>query len=201
MSVKELLGEELFEQVSEKLGEDTELIVNDGNYIPREKLNEKSEKVEALEKQLNERDQQIEQLKEDTNATDELKQKIEKLQEENENTKQELQQKLEKTRLESELDKKLLKEQARNPKAVKALLDMEQVKLTDDGVVGLDEQLKNIKESDDYLFGDNSSKAGDDFKGRGGGQGTLTMEQIDNMSEDEINENWDEVSKVLSNQK
>ena len=152
MSLKELLGEELFEQVNEKLDDDTKLIVNDGNYIPKEKFDEKSEKVAALEKQISQRDEQIEQLKEDTNASDELKSKIEELQEKNEKTKTELQKKLEQQKLDSEIDKALLKRKARNPKAVKALLEMDKVEVTDEGVNGLDEQLESLEESDDYLF-------------------------------------------------
>ena len=144
MSLKELLGEELFEQVNEKLDDDTKLIVNDGNYIPKEKFDEKSEKVAALEKQISQRDEQIEQLKEDTNTSEELKSKIEELQEKNEKTKTELQEKLEQQKLDSEIDKALLKNKARNPKAVKALLEMDKVELTDDGVKGL-ESIEIIK--------------------------------------------------------
>ena len=203
MSLKELLGEELFEQVNEKLDDDTKLIVNDGNYIPKEKFDEKSEKVAALEKQISQRDEQIEQLKEDTNASEELKSKIEELQEKNEKTKTELQEKLEQQKLDSEIDKALLKNKARNPKAVKALLEMDKVELTDDGVKGLEDQLKSLKENDDYLFEleNNSSSAGDDFKGGNKGGTTITMEQVDNMTEEEINDNWEAVSKVLSQQK
>lgn len=43
---------------------------------------------------------------------------------------------------------------AKNAKAVKALLDLENLKLneTDGSIIGLDDQLKKIKESNDYLF-------------------------------------------------
>ena len=128
---------------------------------------------------------------------DELKSKIEELQEQNEKTKEELSNKLQQQRMESEIDKALLKNKARNPKAVKALLDLESVELNDDGVKGLDDQLNKIKESESYLFEqeDNSSAGGNDF--RGGGDKPLTMAQVDQMSEKEINDNWDEVSKVL----
>jgi len=202
MSLKELLGEELFEQVNEKLDDDTKLIVNDGNYIPKEKFDEKSEKVAALEKQISQRDEQIEQLKEDTNASEELKSKIEELQEKNEKTQTELQEKLEQQRLDSEIDKALLKRKARNPKAVKALLDMDKIEATDDGINGLDKQLETLEESDEYLFEleNNSSSAGDDFKGGNKGGTTITMEQVDSMTEEEINDNWEAVSKVLSQQ-
>lgn len=152
MSLEKLLGKELFNQVNEKLGEDQKLIVNDGQYIPKETFDEKVKKVNALEEQIEQRDSQIEQLKEDTNASKELKAKIEELQEKNEQTQTELQEKLKQQKLESEIDKALLKNKARNPKAVKALLEMDKVEVTDEGVNGLNEQLESIKENDDYLF-------------------------------------------------
>ena len=197
MGLKDKLGEELFTQANEKLGEDEKLILNDGSYIPKEKFDEANEKAKQLENQISERDKQIEQLKNDTQASDELKSKIEELQEQNEKTKEELSNKLQQQRMESEIDKALLKNKARNPKAVKALLDLESVELNDDGVKGLDDQLNKIKESESYLFEqeDNSSAGGNDF--RGGGDKPLTMAQVDQMSEKEINDNWDEVSKVL----
>lgn len=200
--LQEKIGEELFEQVQENLEENEELILNDGTYIPRERLNDKQDKIEMLENQLEERDNQIEQLKEDTNATEELQNKIEELQEKNEQTRENLQQQLQQQKKEDEIEKALLKNKARNPQAVKALLDMENVELTDDGEVkGLENQLQDLQEEESYLFEgeDEGSKAGDDFKG-GGDEGKLTEQEIDNMSEEEINENWEEVSKVLENQ-
>lgn len=204
MDLKELLGEELFQQVNEKIEtaeDDVKLMVNDGSYVPRERLNDKNDKIELLEQQIKERDNQIEQLKNDTQTSEELQQKIEELQEKNEQTQKELEEKLQQQTLESEIDKALLKNNARNPQAVKALLDMEEVKLTDDGgVKGLDNQLEKLQEEESYLFAEEGGPAGgDEFKG-GSGSGGLTMRDIDRMNEDEINENWEEVQKVLQNQ-
>ncbi len=181
MGLKEILGEELYEQVNEKLDDDTKLIINDGKYVPKDTFNEINEEAKILKEQISERDKQIEQLKEDTNATEELKTKIEELQEKNEQTQTELQQKLEQQRLESEIDKALLVNKARNPKAVKALLKTDELELTDDGLKGLDNQLEKIKESDDYLFEGDTNKepsGGDEFKGGGGGDdlGHMSME-------------------------
>jgi len=57
-------------------------------------------------------------------------------------------------RFDHALDGVLTGVKARNPKAVKALLDMENLKLNEaDGtIVGLEDQLKKIKEANDYLF-------------------------------------------------
>lgn len=43
---------------------------------------------------------------------------------------------------------------AKNSKAVKALLDSDGLKLNGESIVGLDEQLKSIKEENGYLFND-----------------------------------------------
>lgn len=45
---------------------------------------------------------------------------------------------------------------AKNSKAVKALLDNDGLKLNGESIVGLDEQLKTIKEENGYLFNDDS---------------------------------------------
>jgi len=41
---------------------------------------------------------------------------------------------------------------AKNPKAVKALLDMDALKYNEGKIIGLEEQLKAIQEKEDYLF-------------------------------------------------
>lgn len=51
------------------------------------------------------------------------------------------------------LDGALTGAKAKNAKAVKALLNLDNLKLADDGkIIGLDDQLKTVKESNDYLF-------------------------------------------------
>ena len=57
-------------------------------------------------------------------------------------------------KLGSALDLALVAGKAKNPKLVKAALDMEKIKLDGDKVLGLDEQLESIRKSDPYLFDD-----------------------------------------------
>jgi chromosome segregation ATPase len=172
MGLKDLLGEELYQQVQEQLEEDTDLIVNDGNYIPREKLNEKNDKIEMLEGQLddvkgqvNERDTQLEQLKNDTQASEELKSRIEELEAQNQEQKEEYenkiqqqeeeyQNKIEQQNFENSLELALRDAQAKNPQAVKALLDTEEIKFDGDKLLGLEDQIESLKENESYLFGE-----------------------------------------------
>jgi hypothetical protein len=76
------------------------------------------------------------------------------LQAENQKAAEEWQAKMAQMQLDFAIDKALTAAKAKNAKAVKALLDMEKVKLDGDQLLGLDDQLKAIKESDPYLFGE-----------------------------------------------
>ena len=53
---------------------------------------------------------------------------------------------------ESALDIALAGKKAKNPKAVKALLNMDSIKLDGDKLTGLDDQLEALLKSDSYLF-------------------------------------------------
>ncbi len=57
------------------------------------------------------------------------------------------------------LDGALKSAGAKNSKAVKALLDEAGLKLNGENIVGLDEQLKSIKEENGYLFNDDKQPA------------------------------------------
>ena len=175
MDLKKLLGEELFEQVEAKLKEvddkDVELFIaseNDGDFVRRNRLNEESDKVKELRSQLQDYDTQIEELKKHADASSELQDKIKEIQDAKKEEVESLNNKLRQKTLDNEVEKELIKRKARNPKAVKALLDNDTIKLEeDDSVVGLSEQLDKLQESDDYLFESaearKKKKAGDDF--------------------------------------
>lgn len=186
MTLKELLGEELMKQVQEKLDKaegNVKLLLNDGNYLPRERLNEKTEKITLLEgqleeskKQLTERDNQLEQLKNDSQASEQLKVRITELETQNRKTAEEyedkikqqdeeFQIKLEKQKFDSALELALRDGKAKNPKAVKALLDTEKIKLDGENLLGFEDQLKVLRESDPYLFGE------DNISGKKPGEG------------------------------
>ncbi len=203
MRLKDLLGEELYNQVMSKLDEDTKLIANDGSYVPRDTLNEKTEKIKLLEGQLEdtktqlaERDKQLEQLKNDTQASEELKARITELENQNKKQKeefeskskeqdQEFQSKLEQQKFDAALELALRDAEAKNPKAVKALLDTEKIKLDGETLLGLDDQLKNLKENDSYLFGQEQIKG---KKINNNGKTVITgptQEELDKMSDED----------------
>lgn len=158
MDLKELLGEELYSQVEEKAGKHKLAVVSDGNWFPKEKFDEKNEDVKELKRQLEERDTQLNQLSKKAKGNEELEQQIKQLQEDNKQATEEYQQKLEKQAFDFALEKAISEAKARNPKAVKALLNTEVIKLDGEKLIGFDEQLKGLQESDAYLFGTEETK-------------------------------------------
>ena len=117
----------------------------------KEEVEPLKEEVENYKQQINERDNQLEELSKNAKGSDELKEQLEELKKQNEQTKQEYEEQLQKQQFDFTLDKKLSNE-VKNSKAVKALLDLETIKVDNGDVKGLDEQLNSLKESDPYLF-------------------------------------------------
>jgi len=154
--LKAIVGEELFTKIEEYLGE-KKIILNDGSYIPREKFNTVNEQVKDLKVQLGERDDQLAELKKQVKDNEELTAQIEKLQEENKKVKEDSESKIKGQHFDFLLELKLRDYKVKNVKAVKALLATDKLKLNDDETfTGLEEQIKTLKETDEYLFGEDT---------------------------------------------
>lgn len=149
--LKELLGEELFSQVKEKLGE-TKVMVDDGNFVPKARLDQVIGERNDLKEQLKERDNQLEDLKKQAGESEELKNKIQALQDQNEQTVNDYEGKLQEQAFNFAVDRALNEDKANPVKAVKALLDLEKIKLDGEELFGLEEQMKGIKENYPHLF-------------------------------------------------
>lgn len=136
--------------------------------------------VNDLTEQLGDRDKQLKELKKvDPKA---LQDEIDRLEELNETTANEYQEKLDQQAFDFKLERSLVNAGVRNPKAVKALLDTESIKLDGEKLLGLDGQLEALKETDDYLFqSDNSEKDPqivNPGNPNGGGNGAMTKADI-----------------------
>lgn len=152
-------------------------------------LKEKANQVDGLESQIEDykvqiedRDQQLETLSKQVKDNEELENTISQMKEDNEATVQEMQEKIEQQAFDHSLENALNSAGVRNTKAVKALLDVESIKLDGDKLLGLDTQLESLKESDEYLFqqGQTSNNPQIVAGGNpdGGGNPTLTKESI-----------------------
>lgn len=152
MDLKELLGEELYSQVMEKAGDQKIDIVSNGNWFPKSKFDEVNENAKELKKQLKDRDTQLAELGDKAKGNEELTAKIQELTDLNQKTVQDYETKIQNQAFDFALKSALTGAKARNPKAVEALLDRENLKLDGDKLIGLDDQLKSLQESDSYLF-------------------------------------------------
>jgi|SRR5690625_565845 len=152
MDLKELLGEELYNQVIEKAGDEKIAVVSDGSYIPKTKFDEKITEVKNYKQQLEDRDKQLDDLSKQVKDSKELTDEIDRIKGENKTATQELKDKLDQQAFDFSLEKSLSAAKVKNSKAVKALLDTDSIKLDGEKLLGLDDQLKAIKESDAYLF-------------------------------------------------
>lgn len=152
-----------------------------GKMIPKSRLDEKIAEVNDYKQQLADRDTQLTELQLKAQGNEELQAQIQALQQQNEQAKVEYQQQLQQKEFDFALTEALRDAKAKNPKAVKALLDMETVKFVDGKLIGLDEQLTALKASDDYLFTSDKLKGGTPPQG-GTPPTTVTKEQFDSMS-------------------
>jgi len=116
------------------------------------------EAKKKLESTIAEYDKQLEELKKvDAEG---LKAKIEELQTANTTAKTEYENQLKQIKLDAALETRLIKEGAVNTKAVKALLDVSKISLDGENLVGLDEQLKALKESEKWAFSTQQNPTG-----------------------------------------
>ncbi|WP_255452435.1 Scaffolding protein [Sporosarcina sp. ANT_H38] len=128
------------------------IIAGYGAMIPKSRFDEVNAAKKQLDTDLAARDTQLEELKKTAGASEELKAEIVKLQGENTTTKTEYEDKIQKQSYEFALERALTDAKVKNPKAIKALLNTEAIKLDGEKLLGLDEQLKTLSESDGYLF-------------------------------------------------
>lgn len=182
MKLSELLSDEVLKQVKSELSEkdeDVDLLVNtsDNEYVPRERLNDKSDQIETLKDQLDDRKQQLKTLKEDSQTSQELKEKIEKMENQHEEELEQLESEMQQKTKRSEVRIALAQEDARNVDAVESLLDMDEIEVDGDEISGLEDQLEGLKESESYLFDESEGEEGGGAE-RSGGEFSGSKEDI-----------------------
>lgn len=111
------------------------------------------EENNALKAQIAERDKDLKNLRKNTKDNEELSNSYKKLETKYKNDTADLTNKLNQTRLTSAVDRALSASKVRDTKAIKGFLDMDKVKLDDQGnLSGLDEQIKEIRQTAPYIF-------------------------------------------------
>lgn len=118
----------------------------------KSKLTTAETELSSLKKQLEEANQQIESFK--GMNIDQIKAAAEEWKAKAEQAQNDAQAQIQQLKFEHALDQALTGAKARNPKAVRALLQMDALKLNeaDGSIVGLKEQLEKLQSEADYLF-------------------------------------------------
>ncbi|WP_415876381.1 phage scaffolding protein, partial [Clostridium sp.] len=142
--LNEIIGEDAFKALPESTRnkyKDIDFVDKTG-YVEKSELDTANNSIKEYKKQLKDRDKQLETLKEKAKGNEQLTAEIEKLKEENRNVAKEYEAKIEKLNFDTKLDKALTNAKAKNPKTVKALLNLENLKLDGEDIIGLKEQLE-----------------------------------------------------------
>ncbi len=142
----------------EKLGLTAEqidkIMAENGKDIEKHKTGAETAKseLEAMKVQLGEANKTIEGFK--AMNVDQIKASADDYKAKFEQAQKDATAQLQQLKFDHSLDGALGTAKAKNAKAVKALLDMANLKLNeaDGSIVGLDDQLKKIKEANDFLF-------------------------------------------------
>ena len=122
-------------------------------YVLKEEYDVLKGEIKVHQDKATELSNTVKTLQKDVDASEALKLKLEDLQ----NNLTAKDKEIEKVKFDYKLEAKMKEVGAKNVKAIKALIDMEQVKLGEDGnLEGFDAQIETLKESDAYLFEDMS---------------------------------------------
>lgn len=150
-----------------------------GKMIPKSRLDDKIAEVNDYKNQLADRDTQLADLQSKATGNADLQAQITALQEQNTQAKTDFEAQLKQKDFDIALTDALRDAKAKNPKAVKALLDVSAVTIVDGKLQGLDEQLTALKASEDYLFTTDKLKGG--TPPQGGTPPPITKEQFSQM--------------------
>jgi len=152
--LKELLGDLYTKEIGEKVGDVKLIKLEEGKYIPVDKFNAKLEEVKQQKEQLDDYKKQLKDLEKKAKGNEELESEIKSLRADNEKKDTDYQATIAAKDKDFAIQTGIKDAQGKNVKAIKALLDMDKITVSDAGINGLKDQLDKLKESDAYLFGE-----------------------------------------------
>ncbi|MEM5780435.1 MAG: phage scaffolding protein [Lawsonibacter sp.] len=143
--LKTILGDQYTEDIDKKVSTEIGKV-----FVSKTDFNTVNEEKKTLTGQIKERDAQLEELKK-VDAPG-LQAKIAELQSANTAAQQKYDADLKAAKLDFALESRLSREGAVNTRAVRALLDASKISLDGENLVGLDDQLKTLKEKETWAF-------------------------------------------------
>jgi len=156
-------------------------------FIPKVRFDEVNEAKKDLEQQIKDMDKQLKDLGDKAKGNEELTKQIEDLQEANKKAIKDYEEKLKQQAFDFAVESAILNVKGKdvNPKAIKALLKLDNIKLDGDKLIGFDEQINELKKTDGYLFAAVSGGGGGGANpiGAGGGQKNPWKKETFNLTE------------------
>lgn len=149
--LKDILGEELYAQVAEKLeGNDKVRIVNaaDGSWIPKGKLDDERQTVKDLKAQLADINTKLTAAQSGAQDADAVRAQLTQLQADMAAKDAAMQ----KQALEYRIRDAVRGSKARNADIVLKMIDAGKISQDGDNLIGLNDQIEALKKSDAYLF-------------------------------------------------
>ncbi|WP_433912357.1 phage scaffolding protein [Staphylococcus sp. LKG3-3] len=155
----------------------------------RADLESAQQESKLYKERVDEQNSKLDELRNQVNSGEDLNEQIKALKEANTQKDEQHQQEMNKVKLRYEIDKELDRAGAKNRIAVMALVNQDEVSLSDDnGVKGLSEQLESLKESDSYLFNDTNSSSSQSNSG-GNNNGSSQQQGGNDSNSGDINYN------------
>ena len=130
------LNDEQIEKVAEDYGK---------NYVPKSQFNQKNEELKQAKESLTTMQSDIEALKKANADNAELSKQIDELNAAQLKREEEYTAQIQKMELDRIVERTLLSSKVKNAKAVRALLDLEDAKVKDGTIKGLDDHLTKLK--------------------------------------------------------
>lgn len=178
------LSQEVIDKIMAENGKDIAAEQKKAEKVIQERNSYKL-RAESLETQVNDANTEIQKFKD--MDIDGIKKAADDWKETAEKAKADADKQISQMKFDYALSAALTGAKAKNTKAVKALLDMDGLKFNDnDGkIVGLDEQLAQIKTDNDYLF-ESDEPAPEFVKGTNGGSGSVGGKKPSEMTYTEL---------------
>lgn len=179
------LDEELADKVAEASAEELK------GFVPKKRFDEVNDAKKQLEADVSERDEQLESLRKvDAEG---LEAEIQRLQDENKAKQEKYEAEVKQIKIDNAVHLALTNSKAKNLKAARALLDLENAELDGDSVKGLDEQLKQLMESEESKFLFDTEVKTPALKGASPGQSA----NPDNKKVDVTKMNYEELAAYM----
>jgi septal ring factor EnvC (AmiA/AmiB activator) len=157
------LDDKVIEQIMSKNGADIENVKKSFGDV--DSIKQENESYKA---QIAERDKDIKKLSKQVKDNDDLSNQFNELQSKYKVDTEKLEGKLQENKLNTSLNEVLTAAKVRNPKAIKGLLNMDDIKLNDkDELIGVNDQLEALKKSDSYLFDEGQKQSYNPSGGNG----------------------------------